>query len=189
MVGAAALVVVVLALSDTGRGSVAPPSPIGTTSPSPPPTFPDYALNGVTCLSASDCWAVGVSSSVNGTTQPLIEHYAGSSWAMVSTPKSNPGSLSGVTCLSAADCWAVGGSANFPPSQPLIEHYAGSSWAIVSTPSPSPGGGLTAVTCVSAGDCWAVGFSISGNGPGEPLIEHYAGSRWAIVNSPNPSPG
>ncbi len=37
MIGAAALVVVVLALSETGRGSVAPPSPIATTSPSLPP--------------------------------------------------------------------------------------------------------------------------------------------------------
>jgi hypothetical protein len=93
MVGAAALVVVVLALSETGRGSVAPPSPSGTTSPSSPPTFPDYALDAVSCAGAGDCWAVGVSSSVNGTSQSLIEHYAGSRWAIVGTPKSIPGGL------------------------------------------------------------------------------------------------
>jgi hypothetical protein len=91
MVGAAALVVVVLALSETGRGSVAPPSPIATTSPSPPPTLPDHALYAVSCAGAGDCWAVGFSSSVNGPgeplDQPLIEHDTASHWAIVSTPK------------------------------------------------------------------------------------------------------
>jgi uncharacterized membrane protein len=89
----------------------------------------------VTCASAGDCWAVGFSS-VNGNGQPLIEHYAGSSWAIVSSPNPSPGGLNGVTCASAGDCWAVGFSS---PGQPLIEHYAGSSWAIVSSPNPSPG--------------------------------------------------
>jgi hypothetical protein len=80
-------------------------------------------LNGVTCVSAGDCWAVGGDGHLLG--QRLIEHYAGSSWAIVSTPKSSPGSLNGVTCLST--------------SQSLIEHYAGSRWAIVNSPNPSPG--------------------------------------------------
>jgi hypothetical protein len=88
MVGAATLVVVVLALSESGRGSVAPSSPLATTSPSPPPSFPDHALYAVSCAGAGDCWAVGFSSSVNGTGQPLIEHYAGSRWAIVGTTKS-----------------------------------------------------------------------------------------------------
>jgi hypothetical protein len=91
MVGAAALVVVVLALSETGRGSVAPPSPIATTSPLSPPTFPDYALYAVSCAGAGDCWAVGFSSSVNGPGEPLIEHYAGSRWAIVNSPNPSPG--------------------------------------------------------------------------------------------------
>jgi hypothetical protein len=93
----------------------------------------------VTCLSAGDCWAVGAS--VNGTGQPLIEHYAGSSWAIVSTPSPSPGGgLNGVTCVSAGDCWAVGFSSSVNgPGEPLIEHYAGSRWAIVNSPNASPG--------------------------------------------------
>jgi hypothetical protein len=48
-------------------------------------------LNGVTCVSAGDCWAVGSSSSVNGPGEPLIEHYAGSRWAIVNSPNPSPG--------------------------------------------------------------------------------------------------
>jgi hypothetical protein len=97
-------------------------------------------LNGVACLSTEDCWAVGASRNLPPG-QPLIEHYARSSWAIVSTPSPSPGGgLNGVTCVSAGDCWAVGFSNSFNgPGEPLIEHYAGSRWAIVNSPNPSPG--------------------------------------------------
>jgi hypothetical protein len=52
------------------------------------PTPSPGRLNGVTCASAADCWAVGFSGGV-GNNQPLIEHYAGSSWAIVSTLNPN----------------------------------------------------------------------------------------------------
>src|SRR3989442_4417555 len=71
-------------------------------------------LSGVTCLSASDCWAVGSYFNAASVAQPLIEHWDGTSWAIVPSP--NTGSeqgnllsgLAGVTCVSASDCWAVG---------------------------------------------------------------------------------
>lgn len=83
--------------------------------------------------SAGDCWAVGTSG------KPLIEHYTGSSWAIVSTAtptpalSPSPSELDGVICVTAGDCWAVGSSGALGDSgaQPLIEHYAGSSWTIV----------------------------------------------------------
>src|SRR5439155_13253992 len=41
-------------------------------------------LNGVTCVSASDCWAVGYYSS--SADQTLVEHWDGMSWAIISSP-------------------------------------------------------------------------------------------------------
>jgi hypothetical protein len=146
-------------------------------------------LNGVTCAGAGDCWTVGFSAPSTVVKQPLIEHYAGSSWAIVRTPNPSPGYLNAVTCVSAGDCWAVGLSGSLGDGPPLIEHYTGSRWAIASTPDPSPGV-LNGVTCASAGDCWAVGFyaySTVATVARQPLIEHYAGSSWTTVRTPNPN--
>ena len=62
-------------------------------------------LSGVTCASASDCWAVGDYSP--GRT--LAEHWDGASWSIISSPNFGSGvNLSGVACASASDCWTVG---------------------------------------------------------------------------------
>jgi hypothetical protein len=138
-------------------------------------------LNGVTCVSASDCWAVGWFSS--GNNQTLIEHYNGSGWAIDST-LTQVGQLQGVTCVNASDCWAVGISG----SQTLIEQFTGSAWTSVSSPNASStrSNELNGVTCVSASDCWAVGWYVDNNGE-YTLIERNTGSGWAIVSSPNGS--
>ena len=148
-------------------------------------------LSGVTCVSASDCWAAG--DYWNGTIrQTSIDRWDGSSWAMVSSPNSTAPArnfLSGVTCVSASDCWAVG--YYFPGtvvSQTLIEHWDGSAWTIVASPNTSANrfNYLQAVTCVSASDCWAVGYYDPGSGVYQTLIERWNGSTWTIVSSPNP---
>src|SRR5207244_865516 len=67
-------------------------------------------LLGVTCVSASDCWAVGSNVAGSGAPRTLIEHWDGTVWAVVSSPNASlPNNvLSSVTCVSASDCWAVG---------------------------------------------------------------------------------
>jgi hypothetical protein len=167
---------------NTGNGwsILASPSPVGNQQDE---------LNGVTCVSADDCWAVGYYTDSAGNQDTLIEQYTGSGWSIVSSP--NPpaggGSLSGVTCLSAGDCWAVGAqSGGGATLGTLIEQYSGSTWSIVSSPGPagSNGSQLNAVTCVSTAECWAVGYLPTEQGP---LIEQYSGSTWSIVASPNPA--
>ena len=145
-------------------------------------------LQGVTCVSAADCWSAGYSS--NSTTyQTLVEQWDGSAWAIVASSNTNdtqPNALQGVTCVSAADCWVVGYSANGTAYQTLVEQWDGSAWAIVA--SPNPIGSLTTVlqgvTCVSPADCWAVGLSFNGI-TDQTLIEQWSGGAWAIVASPN----
>src|SRR5439155_10824777 len=136
-------------------------------------------LSGVTCTSASDCWAVGEygGNYYNGTpNQTLIEQWDGTQWSIVTSPnyptrtgESYYGNyLEGVTCTSPSQCWAVG--YYWPaPNQPawgtetLIEQWDGTSWSIVASPNTPnignavPYNGLSGVTCTSASDCWAIG--------------------------------
>src|SRR5581483_4697048 len=103
----------------------------------------------------SDCWAVGDYYGTDLLAQTLIEHWDGTSWAIVSSPNISTADhnfLLGVTCVSASDCWAVGYYANdnFLP-QTLVERWDGTSWAIVSSPNTSTTEPnlLIGVTCVS----------------------------------------
>ena len=69
-------------------------------------------LEGVTCASASECWAVGsYDTDPNHTSsQTLIEHWNGTSWSIVASPNNgmSVNLLHGVACASASECWAVG---------------------------------------------------------------------------------
>jgi hypothetical protein len=162
-------------------------------------TVPNNVLNAVTCVSTSDCWAVGYSTpvrNVSGTAnQTLAEHWDGTSWAIITTPSNTSTTqsdvLSGVTCTSASDCWAVGldYDSNRNTTLTLIERWDGSSWAIIPSANnlPQQFNVLYSVTCVSASDCWAVGYFSTGVGILQTLIERWDGAMWTIVPSPNSS--
>ena len=152
-----------------------------------PSTGGDNFLNGVAAISASDVWAVGEYVFGAGrATEPLIEHYDGSKWRVVSSPKvGTADELNGVAAISASNVWAVGQS-NLAGARTLIEHYNGSTWKVISSPNPVTGGDniLNAVAAISASDVWAVGQSnLAG---ARTLIEHYNGTRWSVVSTPNP---
>jgi hypothetical protein len=172
-----------------------------------PPTATNNLMWGVSCPSASDCWAVGYY--LSGVFfQTLIEHWDGASWTIVDSPNVNEinNVLYSVSCVSSSDCWALGHY--FSPSnsvdnegsfQTLIEHWDGTSWTIVDSPNYGVGfnNGLESVTCVSTSDCWGVGYyyaNVPGShGEGGPvtlqtLIEHWDGNAWTIAPSPNTSP-
>jgi hypothetical protein len=156
----------------------------------------DINLDGVTCVSADECWAVGYSdaSGPNSTgVGTVIEEYTGSGWTIVTGPTASGGrtdELAAVTCVSAADCWAVGAYyvAGGSDNQGLIEQYTGHGWSVVSSPLP-PGSvesSLSSITCAGADDCWAVGGWGDVNFDGPTLIEQDTGSGWSIVPSPVP---
>ena len=150
---------------------------------------------GVTCVSASECWAVGYYYGLDDLIdQTLIERWDGTSWTIVNSPNTNTQSnvLLGVTCGSASDCWAVGDYA-FTGSvlQTLIERWNGISSEIVSSPdtSATQSNLLYGVTCGPASDCWAVGYYIveAASNLNQTLIERWDGTSWTIVSSPNTS--
>lgn len=175
---------------DTGGGWTVAPSPT-------PAGDGEIDLDGVTCVSASDCWAVGYSdaSGPNSTgVGTVIEQYKGSDWTIVPSPSASGGrtdELAAVTCVSADDCWAVGAyyvAGGGGDNQGLVEQYRGDGWSVVSSPLP-PGSvesSLSSVACAGADDCWAVGGWGDVNYGGPTLIEQDTGSGWSIVSSPVP---
>jgi hypothetical protein len=164
-------------------------------SPSPSPL--DNVLFGVAALSRVSAWAVGYDSpNVSPIVyhRALIEHWNGSTWRVVPTPRAGPSDsdLWGVAALSATNAWAVGNenTGTYPTFRfrPLVEHWNGHAWSLVRVPSPpltGTGATLGSVAATSPRNIWAVGNYAIGT-RFQPLIEHFNGARWALVPAPVP---
>ena len=82
-------------------------------------TTADFELNGVSCLTATSCLAVGSRNFEN----PYAEQWNGSKWTATASPSFASGTgLMGVACVGPKNCFAVGGS--------TIQHWDGS-WVSV----------------------------------------------------------
>ena len=161
---------------------------VGTPQPS---TF-GQVLAGVSAVSSSNVWAVGLFIDSSGVAQPLALNWNGSAWLVVSTPSLGTTTtmvLENVVALAPNNVWAVGYSqAPAATKQTLVEHYDGVSWTIVTSVSPMASGDnvLFDVSGSGAGDVWAVGYDSTGSGTTrQTLIEHWTGAAWAAVASPS----
>jgi len=132
------------------------------------PGLASNTLNGVIAISANNVWAVGDDTNGVGpsaTFAPLIEHWNGSSWSVVTSPlQGTSGILNGIAAVSASNIWAVGdyrsGIDPMGPYFTLIQHWNGTTWSVVKSPSPgSLASDLLAAARVPATkSVWAVGF-------------------------------
>ena len=153
------------------------------------PAGTSASLSAVTATSATDIWAAGVSFAAgNGHGQPLIEHYDGHAWTVVtggSLPSGNlDGSLAGITATSPADAWAVGTTATGNSiGHTLTEHWNGTSWTVVPSANPGLPSALTGVAALTSNNAWAVGSTTS-NGSSQALIEHWDGRTWTQAAIP-----
>ncbi len=131
-------------------------------------------LDAVLALAPNDAWAVGFSTPVappkQAATVTLIEHFDGTSWAVVPSPNVGPNSanqsnrLLGLTGNSANDIWAFGsyfaadGSGH---QMTLLLHWDGTNWTVASSPSPTKSGLpcdlLWTGVVSSPGDVWILG--------------------------------
>ena len=97
-------------------------------SPNPGSSF--NALTGVSAVSPTDAWAVGVYRDEDEIGHTLALHWDGTRWSQVKTP--NPGSsfneLSGVSAVSPKDAWAVG-SYQEAGVHALVLHWDGTRWS------------------------------------------------------------
>jgi hypothetical protein len=156
-------------------------------------------LNAVTCVSESDCWAVGIAGrdahQQQHSGEVLIEHWNGSVWSMVrdfgvSGPGVVANELNAVACSDTTDCWAVG-TAFGAQEQTLTAHWNGHRWRFVASPdtSTSQVNQLTGIACAGATDCWAVGSGgNASSGEEQTLAENWDGNAWSIVTTPDTSP-
>ncbi len=167
----------------------------------PPAGSAASLLWNVTCVTTSDCWAVGGQElGANPAPSSLAEHWDGSGWSVVPTP-AGFGYLFSVACPSTSDCWAVGtavASDNSGPLNGIIDHWDGSSWSPVTTaPSGQTYDQFNSVACTGASDCWAVGFAgpnqqqnnflpdVAPNVPGDgAFAEHWDGTSWSVAAVP-----
>ena len=150
-----------------------------------PPGANERGLGGVSCLSATNCFAVG------GAAYTMIEHWDGTTWSIVAAPSgSSESQFAQVACSKINSCFAVGNYATATVRKTLTERWNGAKWSRV--PSPNPTGAiqsyLRGVSCQSVTSCFAVGDSVTSSSPASvSLIEQWNGTRWSIVANPNPA--
>ena len=134
------------------------------------------ALNGVSCVSAKACQAVGnYVTSTNqsvATTKPLNESWNGRAWSLLASP-GLAGGLEDVSCVSAKVCSAVGETGTVT----LVESWNGGAWSIVPSPNQGNNDGissnaLSGVSCLSPTSCRAIG-TWDQDGFAEALAESY----------------
>jgi hypothetical protein len=166
-----------------------------TTTSTPSPTGATYAeLTRVACPTSSFCAAVGWYDT--GTDDlPLIEHYNGTSWSLV-TPtlpaNTTAAKLGDVTCVSASACWAVGFvERTGQPRLGLILSWDGTSWTTQTSANPSGAnyGALFGVACTSSTACIAVGQYADGSNVYHALSEEWNGTTWTGRTVPDPASG
>lgn len=135
------------------------------------------ALNGVTCVSPHDCWAVGIYSGQQN--QALAMRWDGASWSLVPIPSSAPNLanvLTGVACVSPVECWAVGYQRESTWLVTLIERWDGEEWRIVPSPNSAYGetNNLWPVDCVGS-ECWAAGYYYGTGSIARTMALHHRG--------------
>jgi len=169
--------------------------------PSPRVGHGNSSLSGVAAWSARDVWAVGSLGLDKENAGPLVEHWDGRHWQVVTAalpraPGSNVSAFSALAVVSAQEVWAVG----YHNGRSLIEHRTSGHWRIVPDQSPAynPTTGpstlsfLSAVAALHGTDLWAVGKVVAAHDQsdqplGPVLVEHWDGQRWRRVTSPSSS--
>ena len=152
---------------------------------SPPAGGGGGGLSDVSCLSTTDCIAVGPADSFE---LGLAEQWNGKTWTELATPPEGFGTLDGISCTSATDCIAVGDAESDSGSGGLVtlaEAWNGETWT--ETPTPNPSGSeeaeLLSTSCTGADSCAAVGVSENSAGVYTPLVETWNGHKWTAGSS------
>jgi hypothetical protein len=146
-----------------------------------------YSLNGVSCVSATSCVAVGGLNYFGGTAAVISTADGGNTWSMSADPAlTGLEELEGVSCLPSASatgdptCYAAGLASAGGPAV-LVSHDGGSTWGGLQTFDNT--GWLNSISCGDATHCWAAGaggtsVGLVGTGTG--------GSSWQTVTA-NPA--
>jgi hypothetical protein len=165
-------------------------------SPAAMPAARSSELLGISCVSTTNCIAVG-QQTLHALTHPvmLAEHWDGKTWSITPTPvppNSLASELLGVSCARSGPCMAVGDQ-NFGTinnTTDFAELWNGTRWTEIPAAQPANAGSLLiGVSCRIASDCTATGWwnPINNNSQSFPLVNHWDGTRWTVVPSPHPA--
>lgn len=150
------------------------------------PTMPSGHLDGVSCVSARWCMAVG---------DGVVARWTRGRWAIqhaLAPRQSLDTALTSVSCASKSMCMAVGsfvrvdrnpaevGSVTLDLTMLLAERWDGRRWSVLPVPVGVVGNAqLNGVSCPSAAACVAVGSSVAESGvEASAVVERWNGSRW-----------
>ncbi len=124
-------------------------------------------VNGIACLSATDCHAVGSGG--------RFYRYNGTSWT--TNGRIGNDNITAISCVNANFCRAVGARSN--PNNYMFYKWNGSSWSADTKDGSVTNRNLNAVACTSTTNCHAAGQASR--------FFRYNGTTWSeIVNaSPN----
>ena len=167
-----------------------------TVVPTPDPASAGDHLYGVSAVSPDDIWAVGQQLTGSTPALPLVEHWDGTSWSVVSLPgvPSSDVLLDGVTATKDGQVWAVGEADSPAGGEPLVEHYApGQGWqaeTLPAVPDKANWANLYGVA-VSGGTVYAVGTYVdpATDNNNALVLSSVSGGPWTIVGAPNPGSG
>jgi len=158
---------------------------------------PGDELFGVSCVSTTNCLAVGENlNGDGGNGTPLTEKWNGSKWTSTAALKlpagGKGGGLSDVACKSASECVAVGdyvksGTSFFA----LAAKWNGKTWTTFTAPGTAGDNTfLDGLSCVTATDCIATGsFTTDGGNDAVPLADSWNGSKWTQLANPKTPSG
>jgi hypothetical protein len=136
------------------------------------------AFNAVAEVAPNDVWAVGYHTPVYYTYEdsPLIEHFDGSKWHVVSSPYRGLGTLAAVAANGPDDVWAVG-FRSVNPYGTLIEHWDGTRWTLLDDGHSTDNSVFNSVVVEGPNDVWAGGSTQVG-ADSVAFAEHWDGSNW-----------
>jgi subtilisin family serine protease/streptogramin lyase len=149
---------------------------------SPPYSGAPYSrLRSVSCVSLTECMAVGYYKNSEGTWVNYSARWKNNSWTTLSTPNpagSLENDLEDVSCTSASSCVAVGWyRPNSGGLRAEIMAWNGSSWTLQASAENYET--LYGVSCTSAEFCEAVGIG--------PTAVTWNGSKWSAQKAQGPA--
>ena len=151
------------------------------------PVVANSTRAAISTTSPTDAWLAGTqfTGSYSGNGQPLIEHWNGASWTVVTLPATTTDDrLMAIAARSASDVWAVGLSSGAP----LTMHWDGSTWLRITAAPTSGNGELDSVAVDASGAVWAVGHEDGVDSRGyavwRPMAQRWTGTAWERVSGP-----
>jgi hypothetical protein len=128
-------------------------------------------LDGVSCWSSEECFAVGEETSFH----LFIERLKGTTWSIQEAPlPTGLSHLLSVSCPSSTGCMAIGGVNKAGTDLPLAERWNGTAWSLQEPPSPKEGkeDWLDSISCTSITVCTGAG-TFERESVKKPLVESY----------------